>query len=371
MGSHLKFTLGAARRALAVLALLLVPAAYAEDIDIFMANVAAGAAVQPNIMIWVDNSSNWSRESQKWPDNGGEQGRAEIAALQNVLASGALPANMGFAGQTGSGQTVGGYVRFGIRNMQVAANKTALNNTLTSIRDNINSSKEKINTAEPAAAMFEMYRYFTSGKVFRGGYVSGNDPASNVDTSVFDPADSRKYQGPPANSCGRNYLIMVVNNVNGSVPEGADKYDGEKFTGQAITGTGDSYIDEWARFLYQQGISVYILDAYNKQQDKTYSRILERAANVGGGKYYAVKNQSQIETAFKQILAEINAVNSTFATASLPISATNRSQNLNQVFIGMFRPDGEAEPRWMGNLKRYQLVKKASGVDLGDAVKAD
>jgi type IV pilus assembly protein PilY1 len=394
MGTQLKATLGTAWRAVAVLAMLLLPAAQAEDIDIFMANTSSSSTVQPNIMVWLDNSANWSRQSQGWPDNGGDQGRAEVVALQAVLA-GSVPANMGLAGQAGSGTVIGGYVRFGIRDMRSATNKTALNNILSYLAagNNINSSTEKVNEPEPAAAMFEMYRYFSSGSVYRGGWVSGNDPATNVDKSAntgspsasrptaygqnltsgwaIDPTNSARYRGPAASSCGRNYLVMVVNNSSGAVPAGFASYDGTRFGATAITGTAESYIDEWARFLYQQGISVYILDAYNRQQNTTYSRILERAANVGGGKYFPVKNQSQIEAAFKQIFAEIGAVNATFATASLPISATNRSQNLNQVFIGMFRPDGEAEPRWMGNLKRYQLIKSRSGVDLGDALGAN
>lgn len=378
------------------LLLLAAPWAHAEDIDIFMASMSAGAAVQPNLLIMVDNSSNWSRASQKWPDNAGKQGAAEIQALQNVLNAGTVPANMGFAGFTGSGSTVGGYIRFGIRDMRTAANKTALNNIFNHVKANVESSAEKVNDNGETAAMYEAWKYFNSMPVYRGRLVSGNDPASNVDASgnlgnpsskkptaygqglasgfALDPGNAGMYAGPTAASCGRNYLIFIVNNANGSVPEGSQSYEGNS-AGTPLPllpgVNGVSWTDEWARFLYQSGISVYILDAYNAQQNVSHSRVLQRAATVGGGKYYAVKNQSEIEAAIKQIFAEINAVSSTFASASLPISATNRSQNLNQVFIGMFRPDGEAEPRWMGNLKRYQLAQSQSGVDLADSLGAN
>ena len=67
------------------------------------------------------------------------------------------------------------------------------------------------------------------------------------------------------------------------------------------------------------------------------------------------------------ILAEIQSVNSTFASASLPVNTTNRTQNKNQVFIPMFRPDPSDRPLWMGNLKQYQLIADSSGnIDLGD-----
>ena len=55
------------------------------------------------------------------------------------------------------------------------------------------------------------------------------------------------------------------------------------------------------------------------------------------------------------IFAKIQATNSTFASASLPVSATNRAVNANEVYIGMFRPDAAAKPLWYGNLKRYKI----------------
>jgi len=66
-------------------------------------------------------------------------------------------------------------------------------------------------------------------------------------------------------------------------------------------------------------------------------------------------------------MAEIQSVNSTFASASLPVSATNRTQNANQVFIGMFRPDPDTLPRWFGNLKQYAVGRVNGVLDLVDS----
>jgi Tfp pilus tip-associated adhesin PilY1 len=89
-------------------------------------------------------------------------------------------------------------------------------------------------------------------------------------------------------------------------------------------------------------------------------------AKAGGGKYFAAKNEAAIVDALRQIMIEIQSVNVAFASTSLPVNATNRSQNENQVFIGMFRPDPIARPRWFGNIKRYQLISAGADVDLGD-----
>ena len=109
-------------------------------------------------------------------------------------------------------------------------------------------------------------------------------------------------------------------------------------------------------------VVTYVLDAYNAQQNAGYSDSLINAANMGGGKYYQVGSQAAIANALGMILAEIQAVNSTFASASLPVNTTNRSQNKNQVFIPMFRPDASDRPLWIGNLKEYQLINNLTAI---------
>jgi type IV pilus assembly protein PilY1 len=135
--------------------------------------------------------------------------------------------------------------------------------------------------------------------------------------------------------------------------------------------------DEWARFLYQtdvsgiagqQNVTTYSIDAFYAQQDANQTGLLMSMARVGGGKYYPASNQGQIQTDLQNIFVEIQGVNSVFASASLPISASNRAVRDNQVYIGVFRPDPDLKPRWFGNLKQYQLVPDAgSGVALGDS----
>jgi Tfp pilus tip-associated adhesin PilY1 len=131
-----------------------------------------------------------------------------------------------------------------------------------------------------------------------------------------------------------------------------------------------NYADEWARFLHltdvssrpgQQNVSVYTIDVFKDHQDADETALLFNMAKFGGGKYFQASNESAIVDALKQIMIEIQSVNTVFASASLPINATNRSQNENQVFIGMFRPDGSGSPRWYGNLTRYQIADVGGG----------
>ncbi len=133
--------------------------------------------------------------------------------------------------------------------------------------------------------------------------------------------------------------------------------------------------DEWAKFVYttdvnaapgQQNVKTYTIDVFKDAQDARQSSLLFNMARVGGGRYFQATSEESIVSALRQILVEIQAVNSVFASASLPINATNRSQNENQVFIGMFRPDANAGPRWYGNLKRYQIGLFGTEAKLAD-----
>jgi type IV pilus assembly protein PilY1 len=130
------------------------------------------------------------------------------------------------------------------------------------------------------------------------------------------------------------------------------------------TTNDNSWIDEWARFLNQsnfnpgvpsdpQNVITYTIAAGGSALD--YNQILKSTANQGGGKAFVAGDYSSMVQALLQIFNEVQAVNSVFASASLPVSTNAQGTYLNQVFMGTFRPDATGAPRWMGNLKQYQL----------------
>jgi type IV pilus assembly protein PilY1 len=76
-----------------------------------------------------------------------------------------------------------------------------------------------------------------------------------------------------------------------------------------------------------------------------------------------------VSAALASIFTEVQAVNSVFASATLPVSVNVRGTDLNQVYIGVFRPDANLAPRWYGNFKEYQfaLDPNTSQLYLADA----
>lgn len=159
-------------------------------------------------------------------------------------------------------------------------------------------------------------------------------------------------------------------------------------TGLYDTESGEKWnLDDWARFMHVHGIAMpdhtdtdgtvyrdlgvrvttHTIDVFRSQQNADHTGLMMSTARVGGGSYFAARSEADIVSALQSIISDILSVNSTFASAALPISATNRAQNENQVFIGMFRPDPDANPSWFGNLKRYQVARFDDGiVDLAD-----
>jgi len=137
------------------------------------------------------------------------------------------------------------------------------------------------------------------------------------------------------------------------------------------TTNDNSWIDEWARFLYQsnfnpsvpsdpQNVVTYTIAAGGTALD--YNQILNSTAKQGGGKAFVAGDYSSMVQALLQIFNEVQAVNSVFASASLPVSTNAQGTYLNQVFMGTFRPDASGAPRWMGNLKQYQLGVDTSNI---------
>jgi type IV pilus assembly protein PilY1 len=449
-------------------------AAGADDIDIFT-GASGGAAANPRILIVLDNTSNWSRQSQKWP-GGVTQGGSEVNAIKSVLAGLDTSVSVGLMEFVtgGNANDDGGFIRSAIRPM-TPENKTTFASQLTTIYNDISGPTEKHSANTPYGnLMYDVYNYFSGSN----SYSPGGVLASKADSGGYS-ALYTKFASPLTsdNICGKSFVIFIGNpnqsgpsadsaanttalkTVNGvtdasgnlvAVPQlglpsfsstsattstqigttacyGSAKTaaaDLSKFA--ACTATSDSSsatdgcaigaaiadsctkknenqyqvlfntttvtntpgssttpdsgprnADEWARVLYERGIPIsgstirpsvvtYTIDVYNAQPDATQTALLSNMAKYGGGKYFAAKNEQAIIDALKQIIIEIQSVNTTFASTSLPVNATNRSENENQVYIGMFRPDPDARPRWFGNLKRYKLITSGGSVTMGD-----
>lgn len=368
-------------RCLAAGLLFAMPFAHAEDIDLFT-GVDAASADLPNVLIVIDNTANWSTAFT-----------AEMAALASTVDD--LENNkfrLGFMmyTETGSGNDNpdGAYVRAAVRTMS-EANKTLYKNLVLDFHVNNDAS----NNGKLGLTMSEVNRYFSSSTAYAGankkkrdftGNASGTAAANAVYTlpgNALASSGATTYQAPTSSVCKKNYVIFLSNgksSSNNSDNTTANNHlaaVGGKTTTIPLTPSGmqSEIADEWARYLANKTtnpVVTYVIDVVPTvagQYSADYKALLQSMAEEGQGKYFDVGSAgaadvgAKIKAAFDQIVAEIQAVNSVFASASLPVSVNTQGTYLNQVFIGMFRPDIDTKPSWKGNLKQYKFKASVQG----------
>lgn len=218
---------------------------------------------------------------------------------------------------------------------------------------------------------YPTYSGFTCTSLGNSGCTGGNKRWKIEATNrVF--ADGKTFQArgtittTSGSSASDSHNIFGTRSVLAVTPTG---------TTSMPTSSNTRYTDEWARFLYQtdvssalgqQNVITYTIDVFKDQQDNNETALLMSMARAGGGKYFSASNEDAIKNALRQIFSEIQAVNSVFASSSLPVSVQTQGTYLNQIFIGMFRPDGQANPRWAGNLKQYKFKFFADALRMAD-----
>jgi type IV pilus assembly protein PilY1 len=394
------------RACLVLLACGLARPSAAEDTDIFAPRADLTPGV-PTIIFVLDNTSNWSRQANGWPS--GTQGSAELNAISAEVAALNKPVNIGLMMFTTATNTSnnsgpnGAYVRFAARSMlagsplTATAANTALRSLAAQMVSNINSTGEKVADTQGiiANAMYEAWLYITGRNSWAGmdrsADYNNNSNRGNGANQIYPPYRidpslgnwayasgnrNARYNPPQLNGCGQTYIVFIGNNRQGG---GTGSFPSPGATDPSVTtlrsynyttAPGGYYQGTWARFLNLRPdlgppgsnaatsgrVITYTIDAYNAQQNAQFSTMLKDMKQQGGGEYYQAGSETALRTAINEIFTRILAANSAFASVALPVSVNQRGSYLNQVYLGVFRPDAERAPNWAGNLKQYQIA---------------
>lgn len=372
----LRQAVGLAALALGLSVLAPAHAQFTSDIDIYSGTPSAADA--PNVLIVLDNTANWSSAFTN-----------EMAALVSTFNN--LPVDRFRVGLmmftesgTGNSGPDGGYVRAASRLLD-ASHKTRL----AALLNSLDVGDDKSNSGKAGLAMAEAYFYLAGKAPYAGNNKNKTDYTGNTFGTAASAAmyarpgnalGSRAgspYASPVTNTCERNYIIYIS---NGPVQDNtADSGTASTLLSSAYSALGltrptanltlspsgsqSGMSDEWARFmkLTPQNISTYTVDVNpgTNGQGPGWTALLQSMASSSGGEYFAVNpavgGGAQLSAALAEIFNQIQSVDSVFSSASLPVSVSARGTYLNQIFMGMFRPDGDAKPRWRGNLKQFKF----------------
>ncbi|SFD84614.1 hypothetical protein [Nitrosomonas sp. Nm166] len=345
----------------------------AEDIDLFTSVTSSDSKDVPNVLIILDNTANWNNAFVN-----------EINALSMVLGdlpTGEIRVGLMMFSETGSGNgnPAGGYVRAAVRLMDTT-NKLIYQNLVNSLH----KLNDKSNGGKLGLTMAEAYYYFAGKSAYAGhnkverdyaGNTSGTSASNAVyalEGNALASSSNTDYESPVNSGCQKNFIIYISNgpvqdNSSDTSTANSKLSEAGGSTAQIMLSPGGSQSgagDEWARFMATSSypkIKTYTIDVDPSKtgQGPGFTALLKSMAKQGQGGYYAVDsstdNGSEIVQALKSALSEIQANNSVFASASLPVSVNTQGTYRNQVFIGMFRPDANLKPQWMGNLKQYKF----------------
>lgn len=369
--------------ALALLALAPL-VAVAEDIDIYQGTTSGTA---PNLLIFLDNSaasdasSTFTCTSLTVNDPGKNLGFEQCglySAVSGIATNSALNGNINLGLMYfPTGGTNG--ATFVLPKPSPAPGSLLLMNGTGSDGQGVNQmltriaalslSKDKSNNNQTAQAMQEAWAFY-QGKTGLSG---------------------TKYPGLASQqACTRNFVLYITLATNNQKPQDSGNVGGAALQAAAALPTSPAqvalppwkspispnstasgkylsdYSDEWANFMYT-GTSPYLGTPYpsittytiilSDGSNPNYEQLMVSMANQGGGKYFVVQlgDVSGLAKAIGQVMTEVQAVNSVFAAPVLPVSANTQGTYVNQVYMGMFRPDASSNPRWMGNLKQYQF----------------
>lgn len=358
-------------------------ASHAEDIDLFVGAPPSSTDV-PNVLIILDSTANWNQAF--------DNEKAALVSVVNALPVDKFRLGLMMFTETGGGNAGndgGAYVRAAIRPLS-ATNKPlyeALVSGLVKSTGTGDGATAKNGMTE--RAMEEAYQYFSGGTPYAGNYKDktdyvgnefGNVASKNIYALAGNALEGKaatSYVSPIVSGCAKNFIIYISNgriNDGGNPPVAALAAAGGSITTIPISPTGsqDNVADEWSRFMKKSALNVTTytvdIDKVTTGQGPGWTALLKSMAGVSSGKYFDVTSTgTQIADALNSIFSEIQSVNSVFASVSLPVSVNTQGTYLNQVFIGMFRPDQNSFPRWAGNLKQYKLGRTDGVLKLQDA----
>lgn len=257
-------------------------------------------------------------------------------------------------GSTYETSAEGGMVVWAMENVETAR---------TGMKTAVSSFKAQGNTPL-AESMYEAGQYYAGRLVDYGINSRGNDAVLQPSVSSSRVTGNQgTYKTPMQYSCQKNFVVLLTDGLPTADQSSESKTEAlpgfSSLVGSDCDGSGNGEcLDDMAEYLFERDLSPSI---EGDQNVVTYTigfdidfPLLDDTARRGGGEYFTADDTSSLKVALTSIIAQILQVNTTFTSPTVSVNAFNRTQNLNDLFVTVFRPS--TNTHWPGNVKKYRLV---------------
>ncbi|HET7201966.1 MAG TPA: hypothetical protein VFI92_01235 [Steroidobacteraceae bacterium] len=228
------------------------------------------------------------------------------------------------------------------------------------------------------AAMHEAFLYF-AGKQWDITHGKSADLGSTFDYPSVRQSrlpNSEIYDSPIEQDCAKNFIILLSdgtteqdNDIDGPIQRlpgfetvtGSKSCDVEDYLDGLGTPPPSMCVDDMAEYMFQTDMSslpglnsvITYAIGFKQEADSPGEKLLQETTKRGGGEFCNVRDAAALEACLNGFVRKILTDNTSFSAPAVTVNAFNRTQNLNDLYMSLFRP--RQSYRWIGNLKKYRL----------------
>ena len=191
---------------------------------------------------------------------------------------------------------------------------------------------------------------------------------------------NKLYNSPMDDNCQKTYIVYLTDGLPTTDTSANSKI--RSLTGISACRGGDSDGDclvDLSKYLHEkdlrtdiagdQTVTSYWIGFGDVGNDTEGVGLLKATADAGGGRFFGAQDTPQLISALSTILEEISFDSTSFTAPTVAVNAFNRTQNLNDLYVAVFRPS--AAYRWLGNVKKYRLKPDGTIIDANDLAAVD
>lgn len=341
-----------------IISVFLTATVFCDDNALFD---VTSAIIEPNVLIIFDTSG--SMDEKINTGSGHEKKKIRIAkqAIKQVINDYGATSRLGlmrFTGREG-GEIL---VKCSVKEDYIVNGTLQLDNYKNFLKGKVNSLSA--NGSTPLAeSLAEAGRYFEhkSSLFNTTGYTSGDDPFSTWCRKSYIILMT---DGKPQFDDDTNKLSYITASSDYPKEDGNYFYDSEKPELHDVAAyLYDNDLRTGASYPGKQNVTTYTI-GFSLTSGSKEVKLLQDTADRGqgkgntskaddGGVFVSATNPQELGDAFESFFNDIAEKNTTFESASTPISDDNKAYTGDDVYLSMFKPVSGG--RWNGNIKKYKL----------------